>query len=371
MEDTRVLDLEDEWQILLSFLPDGWQHKAKELGAFQRSRKLATPEDMLRILLIHFAEGCSLRETVTRAKLANIASLSDVALLKRIKVSGDWLHWIVDALRERWFGGDVCNISDFHYNFRIVDGTTVQEPGATGSTWRIHYALQLHSLHCDEVIVTQPNVAESLNIFQIKENDVIIGDRGFARRQGIEHVVANNANVIIRINLNLPLLDLQKESFNCLQQLRKLQYSEIGDWNVLLQTKNMLIPARVCAVKKSKEATETSRKKLLRHASKNGNKTKPETLEMAGYFVVLTTLSSDFAALKVLEIYRKRWQVEIVFKRLKSIIGVGHLKKTEMEGAKAWIHGKLLVALLIEVMIAASDRFSPWGYFFPKSLSTE
>jgi len=52
----------------------------------------------------------------------------------------------------------------------------------------------------------------------------------------------------------------------------------------------------------------------------------------------------------------------MVFKRLKSIIGLGHLKKTDTEAAKAWIHGKLLVAFLIEALIVAGERFSPWGY---------
>ena len=60
--------------------------------------------------------------------------------------------------------------------------------------------------------------------------------------------------------------------------------------------------------------------------------------------------------------YRGRWQIEIAFKRLKSIIGLGHLRKSDVEGAKAWLHRKLLVAFLMEALIAAGERFFPWGY---------
>ena len=60
--------------------------------------------------------------------------------------------------------------------------------------------------------------------------------------------------------------------------------------------------------------------------------------------------------------YRGRWQIEIVFKRLKSIIGLGHLPKQDPIGAKAWIHGKIFTAFLIETLITAGERFFPWGF---------
>jgi transposase len=89
---------------------------------------------------------------------------------------------------------------------------------------------------------------------------------------------------------------------------------------------------------------------------------RPETIESAGYIFVFTTLDRRFTPTTILELYRGRWQIEITFKRLKSIIGVGHLKKTDLEAAKSWIHGKLLVAFLIEALIVAAERFFPWGY---------
>ena len=60
--------------------------------------------------------------------------------------------------------------------------------------------------------------------------------------------------------------------------------------------------------------------------------------------------------------YRGRWQIELVFKRLKSILGLGHLRKVDQQSAVAWIHGKLLVAFLIEALIRHAETFFPWGY---------
>jgi hypothetical protein len=89
----------------------------------------------------------------------------------------------------------------------------------------------------------------------------------------------------------------------------------------------------------------------------------PEAVEAAGYFFVLTTLPQEIATAKqVLELYRGRWQIELVFKRLKSILGLGHLPKQEPEGARAWLQGKLFVATLVETLIEAGETLFPWGY---------
>ena len=108
------------------------------------------------------------------------------------------------------------------------------------------------------------------------------------------------------------------------------------------------------------------RRQALRESHKKGHKVRPETLEAAEYTFVFTTLPADaFSPAKVLEMYRGRWQIEIVFKRLKSLLGLGHLKKTDVGLSKAWLQGKLLVAFLIEALVAAAERFFPWGYPLP------
>ena len=47
---------------------------------------------------------------------------------------------------------------------------------------------------------------------------------------------------------------------------------------------------------------------------------------------------------------------------MKSIMGLGHLPKADPVSCRAWLHGKLFVALLVERMIEEANSFSPWGY---------
>lgn len=354
----------DDWQFLLTFLPAGWQDQAKALGAIQRSRKFEHPETLLRILFIHLADGCSLRETAVRARHGNIVDISDVALIKRLKAAGAWLQWMAAGVMEKWVEKQPEAIFGDKLRIRLIDGTTVQEPGSTGSTWRIHYSILLPSLQCNEVQVTSPKVGESFKRFTVQPGDVFLGDRGYAHRDALMYVIEGGGRVLVRINLtNLPLLDEHGAPFPLLESLRTLTGTRLGDWEVLLPAEPRPIPGRLCALKKNKQAAERARLQALRGSHKKGHKVRPETLEACEYTFVFTTLPADaFSPAKVLEMYRGRWQIEIVFKRLKSLLGLGHLKKTDVALSKAWLQGKLLVAFLIEALVASAERFFPWGY---------
>jgi IS4 transposase len=246
---------------------------------------------------------------------------------------------------------------------RLVDGSSVCEPGATGSTWRLHYALNLKTLSCDEVHVTEASEGESLTRFSIQRGDVVMGDRGYANRRGLRHVVQHKADVILRMSwTNLPLQDRRGQPLALLPLLRKMTIGQAADWSAWAKDEKGVIAVRVCAYKKTVAQTLASQEAMRRDAAKKQRGTiMPETLEIAGYVIVLTTLLQPSAE-AIMEFYRRRWQIELAFKRLKSLLQLGHLKKTDKEGAKAWLQGKLLVACLIETLILTAERFSPWGY---------
>ena len=194
-------------------------------------------------MLIHLADGCSLRETVVRAKQGGIASISDVALLKRVKAAGEWLCWMAEQLMDSWAHPRIYGVLGHEMRIRIIDGSTVQEPGSTGTSWRIHYSLGFPSLNCDEVHITAPNIGESFKLFSVNRGDLFLGDRGYANRGNVNHVVKGGGEVLIRINLTtLPVVDPLGASFPILERLRTLSGTKLGDWDVLISHEGRLIP---------------------------------------------------------------------------------------------------------------------------------
>lgn len=360
----RFAGLDEDWEVIARVLPDGWQEAARHTGALRRTRGFKDAATLLRVLLIHLVDGCSLRETAVRADAGGLIKVSDVALLGRLRGSGEWFRWMVEQMSGRLSatGQDVLPGK----RVRLVDASVVCEPGATGSTWRLHYMIDLSTLACEQVQVTLPEEGETLTRFTVQANDVVMADRGLAHRRGIRHVVNHQGDVIVRMNMvSIPLEDDKGRALAWLPKLRKLKVGQARDWPAWVRDDEGTIAVRVCAIKKSAEQTRKSQGKLREVAAKKGHQPRPDTLEAAGYIVVLTTLS-DVSAHQILELYRQRWQIELAFKRLKSLLHLGHLKKTDPVGAKAWLQGKLFVAALIETLIAVGERFSPWGYFLPQ-----
>ena len=360
--ETFAAVFEDDWAILTTFLPDGWRDMAKKLGALQRLRAFPDVDVLLRTLLDHVAEGSSLRDTSVRATWWGCAPVTDVAIWKRLRLAGSWLRWMAEGVMERWMRPICWEALGQGLRLRVIDGSTVQEPGSKGISWRLHYSIELPSLMCTEVHLTRVNVGESFKRFEVTPGDVFMGDRGFAHASGIAHSVLRGGHVIVRANLtNIRFRDQKGQQFPLLERLRTLRACEVGDWDVWVADKKTLIPGRICACKLSEAAQKKAVRKSQRKNGKKG-KVKPETLEAARYIIIFTTLDRSVCAETVLECYRARWQIELVFKRLKSLLNLGHLRKRDTESARAWIQAKLLLAFLIDAIQRAARDFFPWGY---------
>jgi Transposase DDE domain len=356
----------DDWEVIERILPLSWESQARESGSLRRCRGFANAGQLLRVMMIHLVDGCSLRETAVRAAEGNLAQVSDVALLKALRRCQEWFRWLAEGLMQQWLTPLVAGAGT--RRMRVVDGSLISEPGSTGSNWRLHYSATLPSLHCDEVLITGPEVGESFSRYTVQPGDLLIGDRGLAHRKGIRHVLEGGGDVIVRLNLtNVPLVDEKGQRFSLLAHLRRLHGTKVGDWPLILADEHGQVSGRVCAIKKSRAAAARARKRAQQESSRKGHLLQETTLEAAGYIFLFTTLSAEqYTTARVLELYRGRWQVALAFKRLKSILATGHLKKTDPIGAKAWLQGKLLAAVIIETLINLGERFSPWGYPLPE-----
>jgi len=349
----------ENWPILCTFLPKGWKEMARSTGALRRARDVPDAESLLRLLLMHVANGYSLAETAARAGQLGM-ELSAVAVFKRLRASEEWLRWLAEQQR----GAQRLAVESQGRPVRVVDATTVSEPGSTGTDWRVHYVVNLANLQCDFFELTGAEGGETLRRIPVRAGDIMMGDRIYATPVGVAHVKAAEADIVVRLNRqSLPLFDADENRVNVLRLFRKMRVGQTQEWSTQVRHPNGgWVQGRLIAVKRSAEATRVARRRLEINASKKQKKVSPESWEAAQYFFLWTTLAKSFAASGVLELYRLRWQIELAFKRMKSIMGLGHLPKKDPASARAWLHGKIFASLLVERMAEAADTFSPWGY---------
>jgi hypothetical protein len=365
---------DEDWELLTTFFPAQWRQLAQATGALKGLRQDKSEENYLRVLMLHFGCGLSMRETVARAKQASLAEISSVALFKRLRKSRQWLYELCRALFEE--RGITPSVASKH-SLRLVDATIIKEPGPTGTQYRIHYSLCWPTLRCDYFklsAVEGEGTGESLRQFPIVRGEHILADRGYCHASGIHYVAERKGYLTVRLNPDgIALKTPEGQPLKLLQKLKPIQRSgQIASWEALVPFgQQPAVPVRVCVIRKSKIAIALALKQLQRKASKHGSELQPETLIYAQYVMVLTTFpQEEFPAALVLEWYRFRWQIELVFKRFKQIAQLGHLPKQDEESSKAWLYGKLFVALLTDKVLAQARALSPWGYCLPTQKPT-
>lgn len=356
----------EDWDLLLGLLPGEWERQAVLSGACERLRGFSSAAQLLRTLMLHVGNGYSLRETAVRAKAAGIASVSDVALLKRLRKAEHWLHSLCVSLLQE--AGWEMPAETRGFTVRALDGTLVKEPGRSGSLWRIHYSVRIPSLVCDHFELTPVKGAgtgETLGRFAAARGDLVLADRGFCKPSGVEALDGQGAAVIVRLNTSaLPLHSPTGARFALQEAIATLpETGKECEWPVQVHTSQRRIGGRLCVIRKSEEAAARARRKIYRKAQQGGPKPKPETLQYAHYVMVFTTVPANcFSTAEVLEWYRTRWQIELAFKRLKTLAALGALPKHTDGSARAWLYGKLLVALLGQKLERIGRDISPWGY---------
>lgn len=352
--------VEEEWDVLRQFLPAGWEQAARDTGALRRARGVAGAESLLRILLIHLSAGCSLAETAVRAREAGLGQVSAVALYRRLQAAEEWLRWLAVEERRLLTGPQVAA----GRRLRAVDATVVSEPGSTGTDWRLHYSINLTDLQCDFFEITDVSGGETIRRVPIEPGDLVLGDRLYANAIGVAHVVSRGGDVLFRLNVGC--LTLYREDGRIVHPATaagRLKVGEICDVPVwVVPAEGDAVPGRLIAIRRSAAAARHVLARMEREARRKGKTLTATSRRSAQYFMVWTTLSAATPAREVLEYYRCRWQIELSFKRMKSILGLGHLPKKDPASARAWLHGKLLTSLLVERVIQAANATSPWGY---------
>lgn len=232
----------------------------------------------------------------------------------------------------------------------LIDGSTVQVAGARGTSYRIHLGWDWVTQKIVEMRVTDVQTGESLKLYELQAGDIVIADRGYARFTDIEYVLENEGQVIIRYAPHiLPLLNEAGAELKLADELWAIEGNIMSRKVVCKKDESKAEFFLHCFRLPSEKAAQARRKKKAK-AKKDGRKLKKETLEYAEWTLILTSLKpSEVSAEEIGQIYRLRWQIEIVIKRLKSVLQIDHLRsRLGSKLSEVYLLGKSVYALLIE-----------------------
>lgn len=343
-------------QALLGALPPDWRERAERhrLVIQHPDTKFDDPELVMQFVMLHVGCDIPLRQTVRWMAEAGGPSCSHVSLHRKMKRIGPFLQELValmadkraDSWSERWAGYDPI----------VLDGSVVVSPGPAGTGGRLHVALRVADLGVVSAAITTTEEGETLRRFAFSKGQLVIADRGYANPAGVGHVVAQEADILVRVNRgSLPLFDEQGKQIDLLAWVRTLSGRRAQHCAATVRDRGE-IEGRLVAARLPAEKVDEARRRVRREVGDD-----PVALELAEWLIMFTTVPAHrLTDAQIVDAYRLRWQVELLFKRWKSLCHIDKMPNYRDDTLVSWLSAKILLLLCAErISSPARSGLSP------------
>ena len=338
---------------------------AREYGALRRARAVRSGAQLMRLVLVYVLSGLSLRGTAAWAEASGEASLSDVALLKRLRGCGPWLAMLCSRLGAAACPEAACGEPGPWSGRRVVavDASAIASPGGRDKAYRLLHTV--YDVVAQRFLVTQlsdRHQGEVLDLGGVEAGEIRLGDRVYGRYRDLAAVGAAGADYVVRLSARALKLDsfvagAAGKALKRAEVCRRAEAEGLQDLPVRIRGAKAapLLAARLIVLPLPPEQAEAARRLMRKKARKWGYTPSQDALACAGCLMLITSLPSPsvgaptWPAETILALYRRRWQVELAFKRLKSLLRLEALRAFDPDLVSAWVHAVLLVALLIDL----------------------
>jgi Transposase DDE domain len=327
---------------------------ARETKAIERKREIDTGANLLRLALARGPGGLSLSQTAAWATMLGLAGISDPGVKYRLDKAVGFLDGVIArqlAARSpgaavRWSGRTL----------RLSDGSCFREPGAKTTSWRLHAVYDLGRGGFTSLELTDRHGGETIERGAPVPGEIRVCDRGYARAPSLHRFrqqSGSTADFIVRVGwAAFSLIDQDGADFDLIDHLGQLP-TDMAPHEVMVRARlgplDPALPLRLIIQRKTPEATEAAREKLRRDASRKQKVLDPRSLIAAEFIILGTSLPADgYPAEDVLAVYRLRWQIELAFKRLKSLLGMDEMPTRTERASRSWLAAHLIMALLCD-----------------------
>jgi DDE family transposase len=330
-------------------LPPDTADLAREFKAFTRARKIETPEQLLRLVLLFAALDYSEREVAANLTLTcpAISKFSGQAVRSRLTACLPWLQALLPKLIRR----PALPALPLGVRLLALDASEISAPAERG-TWRLHALMDVVSLQLVGLQLTDLKTGETLCNFSFEQGEVVLTDRGYSHRRGVAHVLDSGGQVITRYNPHhIPLQDARGQALDVAARLADCERGETRTLEGFFSAPDSKRHrVWVHAYRLPEQAAADARRRCRRAGVRGKYTPKEKTLFLAEFVLVLTSIPPEvLSAETVLALYRCRWQIELLFKRYKSLLDLNQMRaRAGSVLGQVWLHGKMIYACLIE-----------------------
>ena len=345
---------EGQWEYVRTLLPVDLDDSARRTKALVRCRNVPDAAALMRMALAYAVSDLSLKDVAAWASAMELAEITGPGLFYRLRESETWLEQVLAQVL-----GEQLPQAVGGWPVRVVDATVINGPGPKAVQWRAHVLVNPSTGGFRSVELTDDSGGEKLARHPVKKGELVLGDRAYGTARGVYAVRQAEAHVVVRFNpATLRTCDDQRRRIFLEEKEAEVPATGVVEINVTLP-----VPPERTKSHKTWDSSKAIAWIPVRAVAARTRK--------GEVIWILTTLTSlELPSIAVLGLYRLRWQIELFFKRLKSLLHLDTLPSREGPTAKSWMLARLIASALAQRLVQPSGPLSPWGYRLPE-LRTE
>lgn len=315
------------WNDVRQFLPFELDTFARENGAYERLRGVRTADDFVRMLLMCALPGATFERVSNWISDAGMGTMNTQAVFFRFRDNAPFLEKLLQELLKQTAPG---KLAYGEYRVLASDATVACGPGSKGTDQRLHALYDLSTWSLLSIEVTGPGVGESLaNHTCLGPGDLILADRGYGHTRGLLSALDSGAALLVRFEFDS--IKLFTESG---ERITPQMATDLASQNVITQ-----LPVRLENDSRTLRAIATQRP------------------DGKAVWLITNLSEQELPETQARALYRQRWQIELFFKRMKSLLKLDALPTRNGPTARSWILAKLILATL--AVGVRGERFSP------------
>jgi hypothetical protein len=336
----------EDWEYVRTLLPVDLEESAYRHCALLRCRNIPDAAALMRMALAYAVSDLSLKDLAAWACALGLAVITGPGLFYRLRQAEAWLEQVLGQVLNDQIAEAAGGL-----RLRVVDATVINGPGPKAVQWRAHVSIHPASGRIRAVELTDDSGGEKLSRHHFTEGQVVLGDRAYATARGLHAVRQQGAHAVVRFNpATLRTCDEKRHRIYLAEKEPEVPKTGVVEFRLKIP-----IPPPATRSHKtwdSAQAIAWIPARAVAARTRKGEVT----------WVVTTLPAEQMPALGILGLYRVRWQIELLFKRLKSLLHLDGLPSREGPTAKSWILSRLVAAALAQKLVQPSGPLSPWGY---------
>ena len=187
----------------------------------------------------------------------------------------------------------------------------------------------------------------------VRAGDLILFDQGYFKLETLSQIAKKGAFSLTRFLVKTGLRDA-----NTLVpiDLKSVLYQFSGNacqFDVVMGGQNGLpeVRCRLICQRVSEQVANERRRKLLKEARKKGRTPSDMHLALCDWTLLVTNVGDKVLPAKIAwQLYSLRWQIELIFKQLKSVLAIHRSHTKSLNRLRCEIYGKLIFAVLMHRM---------------------